>query len=172
MKYRIITLVFIFFLAGCSLITEDQLSLTLNPGIDTVEINTIFSDAGAKARVGIQKIDTEVIKNEVDLSQIGSYHIVYEAKYNDKSYYITRIVNVIDETPPVISLNPGIDTIKINKEWIDAGVTVYDNSLKNCQAKTLGIVDTTTEGEYEIIYIATDPSGNETRISRFVSVIN
>lgn len=172
MKHKLIPLLLIFLLTGCSLFTQDTPKLFLNPGIDTVEVNTEFIDAGAKARVGVQDIEIKVIESNVNINKLGSYKIIYEATYNNKTYAITRIVDVIDETPPTVTLKPGIDTVKIDYEWIDAGIEASDNSLEEITIEVKGFVDSKTVGEYEIIYIATDSSNNKTSISRFVSVVN
>jgi hypothetical protein len=81
-------------------------------------------------------------------------------------------VNVIDETPPVLELNPGVDTVFVGDDWTDAGVSVSDNSLEALDYTVTGEVDTLVAGKYEIIYSATDSSDNEGQVSRFLVVMD
>jgi hypothetical protein len=144
----------------------------LNPGVDTVEIHTLHIDTEATARAGRRILDVKVVSNSVDTSKIGVYEIVYETTYLEETYTLSRFVTVVDETPPVITLNPGIDTIFINETWVDASVTVFDNSLGEVFLEVLGEVDITKVGVYEVHYIARDESGNTASIVRFVNVIH
>ena len=170
------TLVFIllFTMLGCVIDDRDPETLTieLNPGIDTVEVNSSYTDSGAKAFVEGETHDVKIIKNTVDITKVGTYEIIYQTSFKTKTLEITRYVDVIDETPPNVTLNPGIDTITVKSIWTDAGVVVSDNSLLEVQIEIQGEVITDQIGEYQITYIVTDLYGNETRVTRFVSVIN
>jgi xanthosine utilization system XapX-like protein len=77
---------------------------------------------------------------------------------------------VIDQTPPVLTLNLGIDTILVGEEWIDESATVIDNSNEAIEIVVTGSVNTSVAGTYEITYTATDSSGNTSSIKRFVTV--
>jgi len=174
MKIKLIFIViFILFLTSCITYDQETLTLSLNPGVDTVEVNTSFTDAGAKATLeGRRNHRVVVIKNTVDITQVGTYHIIYETTYLSTKRQITRIVSVIDETAPILTLNQGIDTIYLNEIWIDAGVTVSDLSGLMVEVKVTGDVITSLVGEYQITYTATDAYGNQSIIFRYVSVIS
>ncbi len=165
-----LTVLGLFLLSGC--IDANTLTISLNPGLDTVDINGEFEDAGATARIGRLSIQVVIIEDTVDLTTLGTYRITYQASYQDQVVTITRIITVIDETPPVLTLNPGIDTIETGSTWEDAGVTATDNSNGTIIVVVTGEVDTTTPGEYAIVYTATDESGNSATITRYVHVIN
>lgn len=151
-------------------IINKEIYLQLNAGQDTVEINDDWTDAGAKFVVDETEYDM-TSSDTVDTTKINVYPITYEYDYEGKIYEITRIVVVLDQTPPVLELNLGIDTIVVGNEWIDAGVTVTDNSGEEIIAQISGSVDINTPGTYEIIYTATDSSGNSSYITRYVTII-
>ena len=159
---------------GCSGIFKDgsTLTLELNLGVDTVEVNAQFLDSGAIATLeGSPYQKVNVIENTVDTSKVGEYYIVYEVSFGSNTLTQTRYVNVIDSTPPQLTLKPGIDTILVNQPWTDAFVDVTDNSLLEVDVVTYGHVNTSQIGEYEITYVATDAYGNQSSITRYVFVI-
>ena len=161
----------ILILTSCTVPDENSLFMTLNPGIDTVGIHESFTDAGAKAQYGFKNLNVEVIENTVDTSTIGTYYIVYHAIYLDYENSITRYVTVVDDVAPVVSLNPGVDTIFIGSSWTDAGVEAIDNSMDPVEIEVTGTVNTTVEGEYQLVYKVFDSSGNVTTIMRYVNVL-
>ncbi len=147
------------------------LTMTLNPGIDTVDQNTSYQDSGAIARFGDRVLDVTVIENTVDITTLGTYQIMYQATYGTETVTASRIVTVIDAMPPVLTLQPGIDTIIQGQTWMDAGVDVVDNSGHQLVVTVTGSVDTHVVGQYTITYEVVDPSGNSASISRTVFVI-
>ena len=154
---------------GCNAQIED-IEFYLNPSVDTITLNSEYEDPGVTAKVFGLKRSTEILENTVDTSQIGTYYITYMFEYKEFYFELTRIVVVIDETPPVIKLNPGVDTIKVGQIWIDAGVIV-ENAENDTTIVISNNVDTTIEGTYIITYTATDSSGNSSFITRIVNVI-
>jgi len=151
-------------------IINDEITSVLNTAQDTVEINSEWTNAGAKLVLN----DTEynmVTTDVVDNALLGLYEITYSYEYNSEIYSITRYVMVIDQTSPAMQLNLGVDTVKVGETWIDGGVTVTDNSLENITATISGTVVINTAGTYEITYTATDSSGNTSSIIRYITVI-
>ena len=148
----------------------EEISAVLNAGVDTVEINTIWTDLGAKLVVNGSEYNM-VTTDTVDTSSLGLYTINYTYTYEDTEYTVSRYVMVTDQTAPEITLNLGIDTVKVNSSWIDAGVSIIDNSGETLTAVITGTVDITTVGTYQITYTATDSSGNVSSIIRYVTVI-
>ncbi len=150
--------------------TETAKVMVINDGVDTVEINTSWEDSGAYLLVG-EEIFKATATGEVDLTTLGLYQINYFTDYEGIQYLTTRYVIVTDQTPPVIELLIGLDTITKGEPWTDAGATATDNSLEIIPVTVSGTVDTTTAGTYEIIYSATDSSGNTTSLTRYVTVV-
>lgn len=166
--FLIVILMLGVLLIGCE--KTPKIEMILGVGQDTVEINTEWLDAGATLKVENKSYNAEV-DEEVDTTTIGLYKIEYHYKYKGKEYKMTRYVQVVDQTKPEIQLNPGIDTIKVGEEWTDARATVTDNSLEELQIIITGEVDTNKIGTYEIVYKATDSSGNTSLVTRYVHVV-
>ena len=160
-------------LTGCDgLLDQVQTATTIAAlqGNDTVEINTTWTDPGAKLYVGT----TEYIAtttDTVDTTTLGLYEIDYGYEYAGENYTVTRYVIVVDQTPPTLELEAGIDTLKVGTTWTDEGAKVVDNSLETLTIIVTGTVDTSTIGTYTITYTATDSSGNTASIVRYVDVI-
>lgn len=169
--YALFIIVLVLLLSSCITITETSLSIKLNPGVDTIEVGETFNDAGASANYGFRKLNPIIISDNVNHMQIGVYEITYQIQYLDFEKSITRYVTVVDNTPPVLSLNPGIDTVVLGKTWIDASVSLIENSLGEVVINVEGSVDVNTAGEYVISYHATDINGNTSHISRYVTVV-
>lgn len=171
-KFRLLLIVLISVLTmiGCNA-EKDDIDFYLNLSIDTIEVNSEYKDPGATAKVFGLRRSNEVIENTVDATQVGVYYVTYSFVYQEFEMTLTRIVTVIDETPPVLEINPGLDTIKINSNWSDASFSYYDNSEKDLIFEVTGFVDTYTTGTYIISYKATDESGNSSTVYRYVNVI-
>ena len=68
----------------------------------------------------------------------------------------------------MVTLNPGVDTVELGTEHIDASVTVED--LTHTILFTIGTVDINTAGTYILTYRVVDDYDNETTILRYVTV--
>jgi hypothetical protein len=151
-------------------IINDEIYLQLNAGQDTVEINSKWIDAGAVFVLNDTSYDM-VTEDTVDITTLSIYEIIYTYSYEEEVYSMTRYVIVTDQVSPEIELNLGVDTIKVGSTWTDANVTITDNSNESITPIVEGSVDTNTAGTYEIIYTATDSSGNESSVTRYVHII-
>ena len=114
-----------------------------------------------------------VIENNVNYDKIGSYKIKYIVKYLGINVKKERIVNVVDNESPIISLkgsNPLY--ITIGKEYEEEGYDVSDNYDENLLVETKGVNDINTNviGEYLVEYKATDSSGNYAIVKRKIIV--
>lgn len=172
MKRLIILIVSIcvLFVVSCSFSEDIKLTISINPGVDTVEIFTIFEDKGATANYGLNIVAVKTSSN-VDTTKVGEYEVVYTAEFEGQTVSATRKVSVVDQTPPSIYLNPGVDTIKKGEIWVDAGITALDNSNDEVNIAVTGNVDTSKVGEYLVTYIATDKYNNKSEAVRFVNVV-
>ena len=170
MKKRLLLIVVILtgLLMSCE--KETTIEIKLNAGQDTVELNFDWVDKGAVLKVGSKEYQA-VTDDQVDTTTLGLYKVEYYYEYDGKEYKIIRYVNVVDQLKPIIELNPGIDTIKVGEEWLDAGAEAFDNSQEDIEIIVSGEVDTTKVGTYQIIYKASDASGNTTEIIRYVNVV-
>ena len=151
-------------------IVNDEITLVLVTGQDTIELNGEWVDSGALFVLNDTEYSMSTI-DEVNESTLGLYEIAYTYEYESETYTITRYVVVADQIAPVIELNLGVDTVKTGTLWTDTGVTVSDNSLESITPVVSGIVDIYTASTYEITYTATDSSGNISTIIRYVTVV-
>ncbi len=138
-----------------------------------LEAGKNFTDPGATARDDRDGSVTVTISEDVNTSKVGEYTITYSAKDSAGNKANTiRVVKVVDTTPPTISLkgdNPMILTE--GSSFNDPGVNTSDNANGEIKVTTSGSVDTNKVGEYSLIYIATDNSGNKAKVTRVVKVI-
>ena len=143
----------------------------------TLNRGTTYTDAGALA---VDSVDGEVavtiVSNSVDTSVVGTYHIVYKAEDSSgNEANATREVRVVepDTTPPVITIqgdNP--ITILADSTYSDAGASATDNIDGAVSVSTIeNSVDTSTVGEYRVVYSTKDSSDSESNATRTVYVI-
>ncbi len=167
----IVLLMFVIVLAGCSDKKEDEeITLQLIEGIDTIELDETWVDKGVLYTTGTTTV-TIYSSDTIDNSELGTQEITYRVTSEGTEYVITRYVSVLDQTDPVLTILEGVDTILLNGTWTDSGCDVIDNSGETLTCTKIGTVDITSVGVYEVTYIATDSSGNEGAIIRYVNVI-
>lgn len=142
----------------------------LNPGQDTVEINSRWVDQGATLLFD-GKYYSMTTSDTVDSSLKGLVIITYSYELDKKLYTIPRYVMVVDQTAPEITLIAGNDTLYVGQPWEDSGALVTDNSLEELSYGVQGSVDESTPGTYSILYLTSDSSGNSSSIIRYVDVL-
>ncbi|MEJ2143448.1 MAG: DUF5011 domain-containing protein [Gammaproteobacteria bacterium] len=129
----------------------------------TVEAGAIFSDPGASVTDNVDSALTSTVTGTVNTTVLGNYTLTYNAtdSSGNDALAVTRTVNVVDTTAPVITLN-GDDylTVKVNTSFADPGVSIMDNLDTGLAASVTGTVDTMTPGIYTLTYNVTDSSGN------------
>lgn len=170
MRKLVFVLVILVVLSLASCQNTPEVLYGMNPGVDTVEINEQWVDAGAYLTVSDVYL-TEFSEDTVDTSSLGEYEVTYSIVHDEIEYTITRMVQVVDQTVPILSILEGVDTIAMNVVWIDGGCTVMDNSGETLICTTESVVDVSTVGVYEVLYTAEDSSGNEGTITRIVTVV-
>ena len=148
---------------------------TLEVGIDTYRAQGAIVTDNNPAYSG-----TVIIEGAVNTEIIGTYIIIYSAPADASGNLpeqVIRTVNVVDTTPPVITLN-GSDIITLEvgiDEYTELGAIVTDNDPAYSGTVIIGgdTVDTNTVGTYIIIYSApADASGNlPEQVIRTVNVI-
>ena len=133
----------------------------------TIELGNGYTELGASTNDG-----SSIIIDDSDFTDaVGSYTITYNATdaSGNKSVEVTRTVNVVDTTAPIITLtgdNPQI--IVVGSGYTELGATTDDGS-------SIVIDDsdfTDALGSYTITYNATDASGNTAvEVTRTVNVV-
>ena len=143
----------------------------------TVEGATSFSDPGATATDFEDGNLTSAITTSgtVNLQVVGAYQLVYTA--TDSSgigVNVTRTVNVVDTTAPVITLTG--DTTVTHEgatTYTDAGAGWTDTIDGSGNLTAVGNVDLNTVGSYVLSYDYTDGAGNAaTQVTRTVNVVD
>ena len=144
----------------------------------TVEVGSVYTDAGATA---IDNYDGDITSsivtvNPVDTNAVGTYIVTYNVSdvSGNAALEVTRTVNVVDTTLPVITLL-GEDpvTLEVGDTYTDAGATAtdtYDGDVTS-SIVTQSNVDTAVVGVYEVAYNVSDASGNAAvEVTRTVNV--
>ncbi|RDJ31932.1 MAG: DUF5011 domain-containing protein [Crenarchaeota archaeon] len=166
---------------SCPIIDTTAPVITLNGDNPvTIELNTeVYIEDGATVTDDVDgDITTSLIigGDVVDESTLGTYVITYDAvdSSGNTATQITRDVNVVDTTAPVITLSGSdILNLMIDEEYIEQGATVTDNDPSTPSDAVVGgdLVDTSSPGTYIVTYDVTDPSGNNAvQITRTVNV--
>ncbi len=139
-----------------------------NPQI--IEQGGSYTELGAEVTYGaILTIDA----TSVNTNQVGNYTVRYDAINNVSgatAVQVTRTVNIVDITAPVITLNgANPQTIELGDGYTELGATSDDGS--NIVIDTADFTDAV--GSYTIRYNATDASGNVAlEVTRTVNVVN
>ena len=139
----------------------------------TVECHTTFTDPGATAT---DACDTSVpvsVSGSVNSNVPGTYTLTYNASDDsgNNATPVTRTVNVVDTTPPVVTLNGAADvTVECHTSFSDPGASASDSCGGPTPVSTSGSVNVNVPGDYTLTYSATDASGNTGTATRAVHV--
>ncbi|GGE06835.1 hypothetical protein GCM10010831_05410 [Psychroflexus salis] len=146
----------------------------------TIEVGTTYTDAGATASDNVDGDLTAdiIVTGSVDTDVVGTYTLSYDVtdSSGNAAETVTRTVNVVDTTIPVITLlgdNPV--TIEVGSTYTDAGATASDNADGDLTAAIIvtGSVDADVLGTYTLSYDLTDSSGNAAEtLTRTVNVVD
>ena len=144
----------------------------------TTELGATYNDAGATADDASGSVAV-VTSGTVDTSTLGSYTLTYSATdASGNTATVTRVVNVVDTTAPVITLLGGNPvTLELGEAYDEqlintpAGATATDASGA-VTVSAVTNVDSLTVGTYSVIYTSTDASGNTATVTRVVNVVD
>ena len=146
----------------------------------TIEVGSSYTDDGATASDIYDGDITSsiVIVNPVDINTVGSYTITYDVddSNGNSATQVTRTVDVVDTTPPVITLlgsNP--QTIVVGHAYVELGATALDNYDGDITASIIidsSSVNTNSIGPYIVTYDVTDANGNVAiQVTRTVEIV-
>jgi predicted outer membrane repeat protein len=142
----------------------------------TIEAPNTYTDEGATASDNKDGDITSriAVVNSVDTNAIGSYTVTYtvsDAAGNAASQ-VTRTVNVVDTTAPVITLiGDAIVAVEAGINYVDAGATATDSFDGSLTPVVSSTVDTNVVDSYTVTYSVSDSSGNAaTEVTRTVNV--
>jgi subtilisin family serine protease len=145
---------------------------------ETIEVNSSYLDAGATASDNYDGIITANIVKEgiVNENEVGSYFITYDVSDSsgNKAEQVTRTVNVVDTTKPVITLNgEAFILVETGNNYSDLGATATDNYDGDITSNivTINPVDINTPNTYIVTYNVTDRNNNSAlEVTREVKV--
>ena len=163
---RFLTALCILVILAAILVLADgrhpQFYMTAGQQVETA-LNEPFEDPGVYAvltgRVfGTWKNHLSVhTEGSVDISRLGSCELTYVTDFLFREYSCTRTVNVVDRTPPEITLNRR-EEYYVN--WLDGymeeGYTAWDNVDGDLTSR----VEVVRQGDV-ILYSVSDSVGNE-----------
>ncbi len=152
----------------------------MDPNVTTHEAGTAWQDPGATATDA--EDDDEaltaliVTTGSVDELTLGTYTLTYNVTDSGGAgaQSISRIVDVVDTTAPVITLN-GSATLShpVGVAFTDPGAVVNDSFEGSAMVGGVGQVDSDSLGDYVLTYNYSDSSGNAAaQVTRTVSVVD
>ena len=139
-------------------------SLILNGDTSVdVSIKGDYTDAGFEFLENNKKVDVEElkvnVKNDVDTTNLGQYAYTYEITYNNTTYTAKRIVNVIDNIPPVIKTD--MQEVELFSCQKDGKLNIEFSAEDNYDGVITDKVKEKIDGN-KVILSVVDSSGNET----------
>lgn len=162
-------------------LSNRQLPLITLNGSDqiTIEVFGQYSEPGYSA---YDQFDGDlssnvIISGNLNTNIVNTYTIKYDVLDSSNNAAVTavRVINVVDSTPPTISL-VGNNVINLNvfTPYVEYGAIAEDNYDGNLTNNILinGIVDTNTVGIYELVYSIEDSSLNSASVKRTIHVVD
>ncbi len=143
------------------------------PEAINVPLGGDYTEPGATATDACEgALQVEIAGDIVDTAAEGEYIVTYTATDSSGNESIeTRVVNVLDATAPMISLNGANPlTVECHDEFDDPGATATDAEDGPIGVSADCNVDTDTPGEYLCTYTATDSTGIATTVMRMITV--
>lgn len=128
-----------------------------------VPYGSAYTDAGATA---VDDVDGEVpvtVTGVVDPASLGTVVLSYDAvdAAGNAAETVTRTVDVVDVTPPVITLTAAAElTVSEGDVFSDPGAVAVDDVDGEVVVTVVGSVDADRAGTYTLTYEAVDASGN------------
>ena len=145
----------------------------------SVEAGTAYDEQGATATDNFDgDISHQIIigSGSVNPNVIGMYFVTYRVtdSSGNQSSIVIRTVNVADTIAPEISLiGDDPQSINIGDPYAELGATALDSFEGDLTSEIVidaAAVDTSMIGSYPVTYTVADSSGNETQVTRTVTV--
>lgn len=154
------------FIIGLVFVYESTPYMNLNQGVDTIYIGQTYVDPGATIKIGNETYNMAT-DDSINTLQLGKQELKYSFTFENQKYTITRYVMVIQPDQFEMTLNPGIDTIRIGESWVDKGVT----TSHEVDVNVISNVNRLRAGTYEVTYQVTYLDESYV-ITRYVTVIS
>ena len=138
----------------------------------TVDKGVVFEDPGAVAYADGKNVNVKVT-GTVDTEVPGTYTLCYRARYLLSSKEAVRTVHVVNDRPPVLTLNGDTAiTLSMGSTFSEPGFCATDCDGKDLtdRVQVDGEVNTMAAGAYSLRYTVTDDAGRVTTAVRVVTV--
>ena len=146
--------------------------ITLTGGAEIdAECGTEFTEPGVKATVKDEDISNLIeTSGSVDTSKLGQYEIEYKVKYKKRKVSKRRIVNVVDHTGPVITLNGDAKVVVPSSidEYQEPGATAVDASDGDVSSNINTKMEQVNDYTWKVVYTVKDSHDNESTAEREV----
>ena len=155
--------------------TNPIITLTGNSSVSH-EAATDYTDGGAGWTDTLDGSGTLTASGNVDVNTVGAYSLSYD--YTDEAgnagIQLTRTVNVVDTTNPIITLmGDATITHEAATAYTDLGAGWTDTLDGSGTLTATGTVDVNTVGAYTLTYDFTDAAGNAgVKVTRTVNVVD
>jgi len=119
-------------------------------------------------------IATVASATTIDTSVLGDYKITYTVTDSGgKTSSVSRIVHVVKNELPVITLSGGDITMYAGDAFVEPGFSALDKEDGDLSAKVVvtNNVDTAAPGVYKVVYTLVDSFGNSVSTERKVTVL-
>jgi endonuclease/exonuclease/phosphatase family metal-dependent hydrolase len=148
----------------------------LGPNPLSVECCTTFVDPGATAHDDdLGDLTSQiVVSGSVDARTVGAYTLTYSVSNGFLTTTVTRTVNVVDTTPPALTLR-GASSLVLEKGalFVDPGATASDTCAGDLTSRIVvtGAVNSCTLGRQRLTYTVSD-GYNASQTRRIVRVVD
>ena len=129
--------------------------------------NSVYNEEGFEAKDAVDGNVTKKVKTKIEENKI-TYTVTDKA--GNKAKKVRNIIKEDKEAPKITLIGKDITVVNFSYKYVDSGYNVTDNCDSDIKVTQEGNVDVNKEGKYIITYIATDSSGNESKISRTIVV--
>jgi len=142
-------------------------------------LNAPFNDPGVKAVDDIDGDLSVTVTGSVDTTKLGRYTLKYSAV--DLAGNISTATRVVEVLPLIDTIAPEMSlvgssrvTVELNGEYRELGAVAIDNVDGNITNRVIsqGNVETSTLGNYSIVYSVSDSSNNRAQVSREIVVVD
>jgi CRP-like cAMP-binding protein len=169
----ILIIVSIFLLTGC----ENKRDLYILPEDAKIEINNktieVFKSYKLYDLIGNTNMEINTKDTNIDTETIGEHTITLDLKYNKKKYKydLKYIVKDLD-APRFIQASSSRSTLLTQVIDPCESIITGDNYDAKPNCRIDGNIDFTTLGNYNVEYVLTDSSNNETRKKLTIHVLD
>ena len=157
-------------------VDEENPYITLTDGTVEVEAGSDYVEPGFSATDNVDGDITDKVEvtGDLDISKPGEYTLTYTVTdSSNNSFSVTRKVIVVDTTAPELKLKGDSKVVvEAATDYVEPGYTatdIVDGDITE-SVKVYGFVDTKKPGDYTLVYIVKDAVGNESVVTRTVTV--